>query len=237
MTINSLMSNQTFEDLSFLRTRLNQDHGLSGKLANVMVPWKGAEIGVQQGLYYVGISTLGDRAESENWGMEDCFSQTETSLRERNTVYFRNLDALCVGLFGSIRSDVLQRIGYSNLFKIHMIDSPNPNAWPSAAKDLQVEPALMALKQEFSALSDCLVYIGSDLGYGVFPEVMNWSEDDFSKEGPETLWTRWKWDQPTRNLFVWAYHPSWQSRQGPEKVKQHLDFVVDLAKRHGMGIG
>jgi hypothetical protein len=237
MTINTLMSNRTFEELSCLRIQLNQELGLSGKLANVMVPWKGAEIGIKQGLYYVGISTLGDRAESENWGMDDCFSQTELSLRERNTTYFRILDALCEGLFGHARSDVLHRIGYSNLFKIHMIDSWSPDAWPREVKERQLKPSLLSLKEEFSALSDCLIYIGSDLGYGVFPEVMDWSEADFAKEGPETLWTRWKWDLQRRNLFVWAYHPSWQNRQGPDKVRQHLDFVVALARRHGIGIG
>ena len=70
--MNTLMSIQTFEDLSALRTRLNNETEIRGKLANVMVPWKGDEMGAKGGLYYVGISTLGDNAESESWSMDDC---------------------------------------------------------------------------------------------------------------------------------------------------------------------
>ena len=233
--MNTLMSIQTFEDLSALRTRLNNETEIRGKLANVMVPWKGDEMGAKGGLYYVGISTLGDNAESESWSMDDCISQTETSLSVRNTDYFRILDDLCIGLFGCSRPDSLKRIGNSNLFKVHMVDSWNPIEWPKIVRELQAVPARSALREELSALRGCLIYVGSDKGYGVFPEAADLSEADFKQEGSELVSVRWKWDPARRNLFVWAYHAGYLARQGAEVRNRHTDFVVDLAKRHGLG--
>lgn len=233
--MNTLMSIQTFADLSALRARLNNDTEVGGKLANVMVPWRGDEIGVRSALYYVGISTLGDNAESESWSMDDCMSQTETSLNMRNTEYFRILDDLCIGLFGCPRHDSLKRIGYSNLFKVHVVDSWNPLEWPKSVRELQTAPAMSALREELSALKECLVYVGSDKGYGVFPEAADFSDADFKQEGSELASVRWKWDPARRNLFIWAYHAGYLARQGAEMRNRHTAFVVDLAKRHGLG--
>lgn len=232
----TLMSRAIFEALSNLRSTLNDVPGLQGRLANVMVPWCGTEMCTKGGVYYIGISTLGDGAESDTWSFEDCLSKTEETLADRNTPFFDILDELCSGLLRCSRGDALARLGYSNLFKIHVTTSSDVDKWPRPAAESQKATALAALRAELAELRHCLVYIGSEKGYGIFPEAVGLTPADFKQEGADLVCPRWHWDSSSNNLYVWAYHAGYLSRQGANKRQKHVDFVVALAGHYGLRV-
>lgn len=233
----TLMTTETFGKLLEIWRALDARPptlGQTGRLAGIFVPWAGARLIGEGGIYYIGIATAGDYRGDADPPTFDAQRDVVESLCTDNcrdlaaSPFWQFLDGLTWALLDGPFHETTNRWGWSNLLKIGWSDA-NPNAELRAA---QQTTCINALREEFDKLHDSLIVIVSNDTFGVldspylFPQIVPlWNTNYHEQTG-----LYWFKDQRLGNLYVHGYHP--RATLGPREPRwgSALGRTIQLAR-------
>ncbi|WP_149537445.1 hypothetical protein [Siccirubricoccus phaeus] len=212
----TLMSRTSFERLAQVRSQL-LDQGLPlatpdrPGVAGLFLPWAGRRLAEAGGIYWVGAATEDDYGAEREQSFEACHERA-ARLCDRgpharaHTPLWLFFDGLTRGLLGGAYDATTERWGWSNLLKIGW-SSGATESWPAELVERQQSACAAALREEFAALRQSLVFVGSQDDFGILGEALG-GRPDWHGEQDEAAGIWWFRHEASGNLIVHGCHPS-----------------------------
>jgi hypothetical protein len=240
--MHTFMTESTFARLTAAQRRLARDFRARPELgglapSSVFVPWAGAKLAKQRGIYYVGIAVDAEgAAEDQSFRARSMATENFCGHGRHgrdHSPFWKFFDALTRALLGGAYHETLDRWGWSNLLKIAASEG-SPGNWPTDLVEYQREACITALREEFAQLRQSLIFIASYHEYGILRRILP-DEEHWGKEFEASGGFWWLQDPKTGNLYVHSYHPSHMQRR--KFFRLAAEQTIELAKNKRPAFG